>query len=422
MDYEEVKNDLRSDNSVRYIGTVLGRILKRRIHDSDLHYIVSVINGCEFRFFNQHSDKPDPMKSMQTHIAGYIAKKMQKKQSLETDYTANADFEDNGELDDTHEYLVRQARHKHNTSVVNHIYDNGNQYVDDTADATTTNIIGMYGLKDTIELAHALNPSALVRSYNIITLDTRNRVLSDSDPSSRNTITWNFNNDHILTQGGVNGIGELQDIVSIEAATMYLPSIENQLYSEYRQITMFIHELSGQSCILTEKTRYHFIFNAEGVDSDAGSTRLKLTPSFDDAPTEFGKPITTLNTITISFAFPAERGTFGYDRAPNPQNVTISNANPAVLDTLVNHGLSNGDIVYLEGVSSTSNVADVSLVTLANQEKGFVIGSTTSNTFELVGLDTSSASGTLSLTGCIFGSQRFFVPLKIKYLTNRKYT
>ncbi len=278
---------------------------------------------------------------------------------------------------------------------------------------------GLFGLSDIIDVVNIVNPSALVSTFPVLTLDTRNRILSDISPASRTKLSWNFYNNSRFSQGAVNGIGDLRDVVSIEPAVIYLPNVSDQSFIEYRQISMYIHEFSEQASILTDKVRYHFLFNAETVTNDSGTARLKLSPAFDNATMVFNKPLATIDTLTISFGCPAEKITFGYDRDPGVPT-SITNANPAVVTTSVSHGLNNGDLIYLENVVSTSS-ADSAILAIANQEKGHIIQNVTATTFEIAGLDSSAAAGTLSCTGCIFGSQRFFIPLKFKYLATRKF-
>lgn len=282
------------------------------------------------------------------------------------------------------------------------------------------------GWDNGFDLVNNINPSALIRTYPTLMLDTRNRVRSDSDPSNRKTMTWNFYQGSRWAEGQVSGIGTIRDIVGIECGTIMFPNIEDQAYTEYGQVSMFIHEFSEQSSILSENVRFHFLFNAENVTGDAGTERLKLVSAFSDkAETCFGSPITTINTITISFGSPGERIVFPEDYDPNPGTITVSAApgQPTSFTTsmIINTGiLSNGDMVYLEGFTTGDVSADNTIIRLANREKGHVIQNVGSTSFEIAALDTSTATSTVSVNKIIFGSQRFFIPLKLRYMGGKR--
>lgn len=69
----------------------------------------------------------------------------------------------------------------------------------------------------------------------------------------------------------------------------------------------------------------------------------------------------------------------------------VTEANPAVV-TAASHGLANGDVVYIEGITGSASWDAL----LSDAGGFFVIGGVTTNTFELTGVN-STAFGTPSI-------------------------
>lgn len=419
---DSIRNQFLSQDSKLKTTELLSIGIKRTPTRDEVAGLLSTMISCNDQFFTQYHNLSDAQK----YVASFVGKQIVKR-----DYpiarndqlydTSIDDLSDDAERSDPDETIHDLIKKELYTPDANKLLSNANILSNDgnisNNDVTSSNgIQRILGFNDARALAAIVNPRGVARSFPIITLDTRNRILSDQSPNSRTTLSWNFYNNAAVAQGTANGLGNLTNIISIETGTIYLPNELDQLFNEYRQISMLIHEFSDQACVLTNTTRYHFLYDAEVINNDSGTTRLKLTPSFDEAVTVFNYPIASLSTITISFSCPAERITFGYDRyTPANTNVTVSNATAAVITINITHGLSNGDLVYLVDVVSTS-AADTAILDIANRARGHVVQAVTATTFELASLDTSAAAGTITCSGIIFGSRRFFIPLKLKYL------
>lgn len=427
MDYDAIRNAFLSDQSKLATMEKLENLLSREVTETEVSNIVSLMAGQEYQFFRRHKTIGDAQDAIASHLSRIIIKVKSKRKIISRNYADEAYSSDEAERSDPDEPIQDLLKNEiYSTSETNATrtrldLDWGAQKYQKKVDfdkLPQTACRSFMGWQDGYDLVNAINPMALVRTFPPLTLDTRNRVLVDVDPGTRNTMQWNFYNNSRWEQGGVNGLGTIRDIVGIECGTIYFPNTEDQAFTEYRQITMFIHEFSEQSSILSDKVRYHFLFNAEAITDDSGTERLKLVPAFRDAAeTRFDRPITTLNTITISFGCPGERISFGHDRDLNP---AINAANPAVITTSVNHGMSNGDLVYLEGFTADNPEALGTLLDIANKEKGHVIQSVTVNTFEIAELNTSSATNPV-VYRIVFGSRRFFIPLKFRYMGGKRY-
>lgn len=244
-----------------------------------------------------------------------------------------------------------------------------------------------------------------------LTLDTKNRLLSESDPSTRNSINWVYSSSNTSNwiQGSAISIYQITQIFSIDCGIMYLPMIENTTIDEFKQISMFISEFSSYGTYTTSNVRYHFLFSVEKVTTP-GSGRLKLIPVHDITEMLFEPAITQLSTLSISFATPFEKIIFGRDR--DTATVTIGATTTITTDNP--HGLNNGDLIALVGFTTSNTATDNNTIVLANSVAGFTISNMTPMTFTIASLDTSTVTLPVSVTTVIYLSKRFIIPLRFK--------
>ena len=244
-----------------------------------------------------------------------------------------------------------------------------------------------------------------------LTLDTKNRLLSEADPSSRNSINWVYSssNSSNWIQGSAISIYQITQIFSIDCGIMYLPMIENTTIDEFKQVSMFISEFSSYGTYTTANVRYHFIFSVERVTTP-GSGRLKLTPIHDVTEMLIDPAITQLSTLSISFATPFERIVFGRDR----DTATVTIGATTTINTDNPHDLLNGDLISLIGFTTGNTATDNSTIILANSIAGFTISNVTPSTFTIASLDTSTVTLPISTVTVIYLSKRFIIPLRFK--------
>ncbi len=274
-----------------------------------------------------------------------------------------------------------------------------------------TNISSMFGLN--LE-------QLLIKSHNrfvSLTLDTRNRNLSfnQAQAANRDVVSWNYFIGTRFDQGTALSARTISNIIGIKCSSLFIPNFSPEQTNEFRQITMFIQEFADQSAIITSKTRAHFTFDVEYV-----GTRLKLTsPQGTENEIRFDQPVVTLSTLTLSFGSPFDKIILGWDRSTS---VTVTNSigagQPTGFTTTNIHGLTNGDLVYLEGFSTGAPVTDNAVITLANHDAGHIISNTSTYYFEISGLDTSGVTGSSTVTTVIYGSRRFMIPLTFRCLAN----
>jgi hypothetical protein len=287
------------------------------------------------------------------------------------------------------------------------------------------------GMSNSEEAVRVMNPSALHRK-NFMLLDSRYRILSSNDIPGIATYSWNYVlKSQIEAQGSVNIIGNVRDIIALRVYPFRIPYVASA-DNKYSRISVFIEELGSQSFVAHESRKFHFMLRSK-VDSEF----IELeTDQFNDGSFYFEKPITTLNTLTISFGSPLEQVIFPIDRswctidyftlAPLTKITTYTNS--PLSASLQQHGLSNGDRVYFD----LFNVGDASpaLVeqTLINQNiknginknSGFlvtVIGGSTSTEFT-IDYDTSNIQNPVSdiRFKVFFGSKRMFIPIELTYI------
>ena len=428
MDYERIKSVFTSRESKLKALKLLMAKLGRQPSPAEGAGLMSIMTRADMRFFREHDDIESARRALVDVIGTDIMARIAQANTEEAEFNPSDD-----ELRDHMMAEINMTTENSDVKTKKQQYDlidTSAQPQPQISPAPTPSsrgrgnenagvVSGLLGWTNVFDMLYAINPLSLARSSPILTLDTRNRNLVDPDPSNRSKMVWNFTQGLSITQGSVNGIGVIRDIISIDCANIYLPLYNSSLYTEYRQISMYIEELSNQASILSARTRYHFLFDATIVPDDTGSTRLKLVPAFDDSEVIFDKPVTSLNTLTVSFASPAETISFGYDRDTNPTSVSV--ANPAVFTTSHTHNLTAGDLVYLEGFTTSNVSGNNTLITLANRESGHVISNVTTNTFEISALDTSTVTSP-SVRAIIYGSRRFFIPLKIKYIGGKQFS
>lgn len=273
----------------------------------------------------------------------------------------------------------------------------------------------IFGLANPRDVVSALG---LRYRHILLSLDTRNRILIDDATTSalRSTASWNYFTGAQIDQGSATSNNVINNIIGIECGDICFPNYWPEQFNEFRQVSMFIHEISDQAAIISQKTRHHFLFNVEALPGSSNRVKLKSVYS-DISEIRFASPITTINTLTVSFAAPFNRVILGWDRSSNvvvaksigvgsPTGFTLGNA----------HNLSNGDLVYLEGFTTGAPTTDFSTISLANRDEGHIISGVTTFYFEIAGLDTNATTGALTVTNVIYGSRRFLIPLKFKCL------
>jgi hypothetical protein len=270
---------------------------------------------------------------------------------------------------------------------------------------------GFMGKTDEVALQQMVNPRAAYRK-NYILLDSRYRDTSqDGGAVNFSTMRWNFlANTATASDGGVNSVGDVQQVVAFSTGDIRLPYQNNVLVNAYRRVSMLINEWSGQAYIGQEGRKFHLMFKA---DIDGNMIDCK---ALGDGKTtfEFAKPITQLDTITLSFGCPLEPVLFDIDRL----HMAVSYTNPVVLTSTIPHRLQTGDQVYVMGFTTNAPVADVTTINKMNDSTGYNCVVTGPTSIELTDVDLSALTGPITPLNVLvyFGSKRIFVPVELTYI------
>lgn len=272
------------------------------------------------------------------------------------------------------------------------------------------NIAGFLGVKDIPTLQMLINPSSSLKK-NYIVLDTRHRDISSDTGSTISSFTWNFlNNSAINTEGAVNSLGNVQNVVKVQTGDIRIPYQDQMFLNHLRRISLFIQEFSSQSYIAQEGWRYHFMFSSQVESNMVNCATLNKA----DATFEFAKPITQLNSITISFGCPFEKIQFDVDR----MLMNFAYTNPATLTSLTPHNLQTGDQIYITTFTTNDTNTDSAIIAAVNSPNGYNVNVVNSTTIKLVGLDLTTVTAPIipyNIT-VYFGSKRIIIPLEITYM------
>lgn len=255
--------------------------------------------------------------------------------------------------------------------------------------AQQMNLLTIFGFTRPADIQKIFNPQARIVKNRFV-CDSQYRSLTDDGTTS---ISWNLVPNLNLTQGSTNILGKIRDITQIRVFPTRIPYVSNAV-NDLKRITMLIAEMSPQSVVAQEGRRYHTVFDV-GVSGDW----IDLNPYYQNYGIyEFEKPVTTLESLTISFGSPLQLITFTPDRLIS--NITYGN--PTTITTVGNipNNLSPGNRVLMSGLTTTNNIRFSQLLMAFNNQY-FSISTVNLYTFTIA-IDTSGIifplTGTVAVT------------------------
>ena len=290
------------------------------------------------------------------------------------------------------------------------------------------NLQNLLGIETSEEAVRVLNPEALYRK-NYLILDSRYRILTNNNTSGISNFSWIFIlKSQIEGQGSVNIIGNVRDIIALRVYPFRIPYVESA-DNKYSRISVFVEELGAQSFIAHEDRKFHFMLKSE-IDGEFINLE---TNKYNDGFFYFEKPITTLNTITISFGSPLERITFENDRSwcgidyfsIAPLTLITTYNTSTLPSTPINHNLNNGDRVYFE-LFNTNPIDPLltqqvlinnNIISGINRKEGFLITVVSPTQFSII-FDTLLIQNPIAdiRFRVFFGSKRIFLPIELTYI------
>jgi hypothetical protein len=237
-------------------------------------------------------------------------------------------------------------------------------------------------------------------------LDSKYRNLS----TDNSTFKWTVLHSANTAQGTVNTIiDQIHNIINVQFDRFSVPYVASA-DNVYKKTTMLIEEFSSMSVLTNSGRRYHMIF-----DSDIQGNRINLTPLInDEGRFRFHTPINILDTITLKFQSPFSPIEFLHDRFN--VRITSLNSTHSTLTFTVQHNVSDGELVHLEGYNTLAPAIDFAQISTINDEQGHIV--TFINNYELrigVGLETIIDDPT-NLTICFIASRRLIIPIRMEYI------
>ena len=268
----------------------------------------------------------------------------------------------------------------------------------------------LFGKSDQTSLQLLFNPDAAYKS-NYVMLDTRHRR-TDTDGTSKQS--WNFlSNSAVNSMGSVNSLGNVKNIVSISIPKIRIPYKDVVDLNGYERVSLLIEEFSGQAHIGQENRKFHFMFEASVDGNSIDLLPLKYGEN-ESGTFEFVKPITQIDTITITWGNPLEDIIFDKDR-----NIfSVSYTNPASFTSTEEHKLLTGDLIYIKDFTSNDTVVDENIINNVNRVNGHNIVYVDDFTFEIDDLDLTTVTAPIigQTFEIFFGSNRIFIPMLFKFI------
>jgi hypothetical protein len=405
--YYPPNNADRSINNINFIEVIAAKIrkeLKRPISSGEKQYLINFI-----RKINPKNLRNQRLNDVVNTLSTIISKELRNKKCVDDTVDTHEMLKNEiGLPSDVKSFSDIEPISSQTTNITAEI--NAEQVISDVTvtsvshddaaapvQATNVDVVAIMGRSSDVELTRMINPLSFYRN-NYIMLDSRYRLLNGSDGT--NNFKWNYANNKTLTQGSVNAVGVIRDIVAIRVFPLRIPYTSTADFP-WKRVTMEIEEFSAQSFVGQENRRFHFMFDAE-IDG----RWINLKPNdFNDGYYRFYRPVTQISTLTVTFGSPLEPVVFNTDRSK--AEVSLYQGITTEITTVNDHNLQTGDIVYLSGFSSQVPNNDAIVIAGINAQHfaTVVTGTTftvpitsTSIQFQLTGT-ISVVNGTSAVTG-----------------------
>jgi hypothetical protein len=152
-------------------------------------------------------------------------------------------------------------------------------------------------------------------------------------------------------------------------------------------------------------------------DTEVQGNRILCTPdTTDDGRFRFNTPINYIKSISVSFGGPLNQLSFLSDyftvvisvNAPNSTYLTFS----------VDHNVSDGEVVYIDGFATATPQVDFAAVSAISDELGHTVSVVNNVTLEInADLSTTTMLTPNPSVECYITTRRVFIPIRFVYLT-----
>ena len=269
---------------------------------------------------------------------------------------------------------------------------------------------------DPVKMARVFNPESFFRK-NYIVLDSRYRIIDNN--GSINSFKWVYNlGSQISTQGGVSAIGNVREIIAMKVYPFRIPYVESA-DNKYSRISVLLNNFSAQAFISNENRKFHFMLQSQ-IDSDFIDLN---TDNFNDGCYQFENPVTTANTIEVSFGSPLSPILFDNDR--DACLIDYFSITPLTkITTTLKHNLANGNQVYFSNFTvgivnpllTIQQSINEAIKNNINKTEGFLITVIDDYSFS-IDYDSSAIQNPVARTFDVYyGSKRIFMPIEFTFI------
>jgi hypothetical protein len=156
------------------------------------------------------------------------------------------------------------------------------------------------GINDLNEFKMMFNPESMYVHYYLV-LDSDYRNTTEEVSSNITKFTWKYAPTQYTGTGFCNSVGVIRDVIGMR---MYQPRVPYRaaMDTDAKRVSVLIEEFASQAFIAENGRRFHFLLRPNFI---TGQSDIELsTEDYNDGIFNFRKPITTIDSFTLSFGDP----------------------------------------------------------------------------------------------------------------------
>lgn len=162
------------------------------------------------------------------------------------------------------------------------------------------------GINDLNEFRMLFNPESMYVHYYLV-LDSDYRDTTEEIPTAITKFTWRYAPTQFTGTGFCNSVGVIRDIIGMRMYQPRVPYLAG-MNTDAKRVSVLIEELASQAFIAENERRFHFLLRPNFI---TGQTDIELsTENYNDGIFNFRKPITKIDSFTLSFGDPLQILTF----------------------------------------------------------------------------------------------------------------
>ncbi len=163
------------------------------------------------------------------------------------------------------------------------------------------------GINDLNELKMLFNPESMYVHYYLV-LDSDYRDTTEENSAAITKFTWRYAPTQYTGTGFCNSVGVIRDIIGMR---MYQPAVPPlaAMNTSAQRVSILIEEMKSQAFIGENGRRFHFLLRPN-FSTPVGNNLELSTEDYNDGIFNFRKPITKVDSFTLSFGDPLNILTF----------------------------------------------------------------------------------------------------------------